>query len=368
MTNCPLSSNHDKGSDRHPSLIVFCEKDPTICFCHSCKYKGSLYNLAKTAGASHDVLEYIDGAEGKDIFKRAKHLPRYDVIPDALRHLDRRVIMKNDAIRNRMKNGEGWYFYGRPGIDEYRLTDDQKNEIDRWIACPTPSYFIERGVTQDQIKKWTLGFDPQGIVGDIRSSKTADGSRSEFFYSHGERVVFVVKSEKGEAVGWSKRSIHQKEEKFWVKSGFRGKNVFVVRGEPKYYHCPGFQRDYYLYGMHLIDAHRSKTAIIVEGFFDVLNIDRFGILNPLAVMGSSISEKQLRFLIDNFKNVIFLPDGDKAGIDFAKQGFDKLKPFVNVKIAGWIDGKDPGDYSEQDLRQLLSQRFQISLLNKDVHV
>lgn len=366
MTNCPLApSQHQSGVDKNPSLQVFCDKDPTVCFCFSCKFRGVLYKLASVCGASTSLLEYIDGAEGNDIYKRAKHLPDYDNIPNSFKYVNKQVILKNRELMNEAFKAGGWYFYGRPSLKELqRVSEEEKDRLNRWINQPHPPYLAQRGILQETINQWGIGYDPEGIVGK-RQTKTKNGEWAKYIFSNGERIVFTIKNDRGEIVGWSKRTIHAAISKRFYKKAYQDQDVFVVRGDPKYYHMPGFKKDNYFYGMDKINLEASKTAVIVEGFMDVLSLYQAGVPNALACMGSSISDTQIRFLIDKFDKVCIFPDGDKAGLILAEQAFGMLSPYMTVKICGWIDGKDPGDFKDiNDIKGLLAHNSKISIRNK----
>lgn len=358
-TNCPLTHKHARG-DQDPSLQVF-DGDPTICYCFSCKWKGKLYYLAKESGkASSELLDYIDGAEGRDLMKRASNLPSYENIPSSSRYLSRA-----DQIRSRamMSSTCG---IGGPNVTSDgstgNVSDEEKAKLLGWVDYAYPAYLIKRGILQDTAKAWLVGFDAEGYMG-IRTGQKNNWStvRSQYHFSIGEGITFPVCREDGEIVGWSRRTIHSTKSKSTVKKWKDGLDLFVVRGSPKYYHKPGWKKDKYLYGMHKIDIQKSDIGIVTEGFFDVLNQYQHGIVNVLAGMGSDLSDVQLRFLIKKFKRIVLFPDGDKAGLESAIKVFHKLKDHVTVKICGWIDGKDPGDYDKVTSFELLKKIYMSSV-------
>jgi len=362
LTNCPLKDRHKNG-DKNPSMNVF-SGDPTICYCFSCKFKGKLFFLAKDAGASSDLLDYIDGAEGLDLIKRAGHLPDYETVPYAATMLSDKERKAQNRLRDIQRRG-GWYYYAKEEKSAY-LSNIQENELSGWLSNPYPAYLTERGITQATTEKWGIGYDDIGLVG-LREKETEDGSRTKYFLSIGERVVFSIRDQSGKTVGWSKRTIHDEKRVQVIRKWKDDIDLVIIRGgNCKYYHMPGFDKKKYLYGMDLIDLERSRTCIAMEGFTDVLNLWQHGLPNVLGCMGGDFSDWQLSFMVRNFDRVVFFPDGDQAGLTTVETAFQKISGHVDVKIAGWIDKKDPDSYDAKTVYELLAKTHKKSVRSRNV--
>jgi DNA primase len=52
---------------------------------------------------------------------------------------------------------------------------------------------------------------------------------------------------------------------------------------------------------------------LVEGFFDVISLTKLGVENCVAILGTSLSEEQIKLLVNLKKRIILFLDGDKAG-------------------------------------------------------
>ena len=346
MTNCPLGSRHKKGRDSKPSMVVF-DGDPTTCFCNSCHFGGKLFWLAKEAGASQSLLDFIDGAEGREVLSRAGTLPDYDSVPNYVRYGKKNVEEKGTKI------------YKKEGlkVDLSELTKEESIQfnaeiVQEWWKNEFPRYLINRKkpqISEKTYREWKMGHDKKGF----EVEKKKDGK--EYIVNFGPRVIFTILDTENRVVGWSGRTVYEEEKRVFYEQR-DGKTVVKLRGNPKYYHAPGFQKSHYLYGMHKINRN-VKTAIVVEGFLDVLNVAQCGFSNTFAIMGSSLSDFQTKFLIDNFERIILLPDGDPAGIDCVNKSFEILKQYKTVKIAGCIDGLDPGDYTREQMKTMISQRI-----------
>ena len=92
--------------------------------------------------------------------------------------------------------------------------------------------------------------------------------------------------------------------------------------------------------------------IVVEGFFDCLKVWQSGLLNVVALMGSSLSEAQQKFLSDFARVVLFL-DGDEAGRTAARDIASMLVHQTFVKIVNLPDGKQPDQLSSEEIKTVI---------------
>jgi DNA primase len=58
---------------------------------------------------------------------------------------------------------------------------------------------------------------------------------------------------------------------------------------------------------------RAEECYLVEGFFDVISLTKLGIENCTALLGTNLSEEQIKLLINLKKRIILFLDSDKAG-------------------------------------------------------
>ncbi len=103
----------------------------------------------------------------------------------------------------------------------------------------------------------------------------------------------------------------------------------------------------------------SKSLVIVEGIFDVLNLYDKGLTNVVAAMGTSTISKDncaakfMTFKAQGVEKIYILFDGDEAG----RKAAQSLKPILednmfNVEILELQDDSDPGELSESEVRSL----------------
>lgn len=109
---------------------------------------------------------------------------------------------------------------------------------------------------------------------------------------------------------------------------------------------PAFNKSATLYGIHaaqkpIIDAH---TAIIVEGYIDVIACHQAGVRNVVATLGTSLTTEHAKLLRRYCDKVVLVFDGDEAGQKAADRalGVFFTEP-LDIAIAVLPDGQDPGD-------------------------
>lgn len=152
-----------------------------------------------------------------------------------------------------------------------------------------PSYASERGMTTDQILKWEVGFDPVE-----------------------KRITFPVRDHKGKLFGLTGRDL----------TGI---------AKAKWRHYYGTQKEKLFYGEQFWNCN-VRRVYIVEGPFDVFNIERLGLRNVFAVMGSQLSFDQMKKIKDWFDEVVFLPDGDQSGHRFCEMQAERIFIQLGKKV------------------------------------
>lgn len=130
--------------------------------------------------------------------------------------------------------------------------------------------------------------------------------------------------------------------------GFGGRAIGDV--EPKYLNSPDspiFDKGAALFNLHRASpaARSARRLILGEGFFDVIGLDRVGIAEAVAPMGTALTERQLERAWRVMERPILLFDGDDAGRAAALRACERAMPFASpgrsLAIAMLPDGHDP---------------------------
>lgn len=217
------------------------------------------------------------------------------------------------------------------------------------------SYFRERGLRDDIIRKFQLGYSPekgsplaaalkqQGFVekyivnnvdtkiGTGVCGKSEDGRIYDRFR---DRVMFPIHTVSGKTVAFAGRIMKKKE------------NV------GKYVNSPDsliYSKTNELYGLFLAKQaiSRKDLCYLVEGQMDVISMYQSGIPNVVASGGTALTKPQIRLIKRFTSNITVLYDGDAAGIHAALRGIDMfLEEGFNVKVVLLPDGEDPDSYAQ----------------------
>jgi DNA primase len=150
-----------------------------------------------------------------------------------------------------------------------------------------------------------------------------------------QRVVIPIDDEAGRLVGYCGRSLDG--------------------SEPRYRFPAGFAKSQVLFNLHRAVLTRQPTAIVVEGFFDCLKVYQAGFAAVVALMGSALYEPQRRLLMQRFRQVVLMLDGDAPGRRAAAVISERLSAHCSVRIVQLAENTQPDQLSEPVLQELLAQ-------------
>lgn len=225
------------------------------------------------------------------------------------------------------------------------------------------SYFHERGLRDETIRKFQLGYSPAkgyllpkaarekghpeiyltndpntGIGTGIctQSTNNTDGSDKPRIYDryHG-RVIFPIHTRSGKTVGFAGRILEKKDN--------TGK--YVNSPESRIY-----SKKNELYGLAIARNAivKRQKCYLVEGQMDCISMSQAGIENVVCSGGTALTPQQIQLIHQYTDNVTILYDGDAAGIHAALRGIDMfLSEGLNVKVMLFPDGDDPDSFSRK---------------------
>jgi 5S rRNA maturation endonuclease (ribonuclease M5) len=128
-----------------------------------------------------------------------------------------------------------------------------------------------------------------------------------------------------------------------------------LTGEPPKYRFPtGFRKSQVLFNFHRAIHAGANRAILVEGFFDALQLHQAGHRNVVALMGSIFSRRQSDLLTRHFQSLILLLDGDPAGRHAADLITQSLQSKMSVHRIDLPDGRQPDQMRPAEIRALLA--------------
>lgn len=213
------------------------------------------------------------------------------------------------------------------------------------------NYLKKRGLTGQIAKQFGLGFAPSGwdnllryFQGDNEALKVLEEtgliikhSSGRFYDRFRERIMFPIRDRRGNVIGFGAR--------------------VMDKSQPKYLNSPEspiFQKGHCLYGLFesLTSKEKWQTAIVVEGYMDVVALAQFGIQGAVATLGTAITSHHLSSLFHIVPEIVFCFDGDKAGQAAAWKALQLVLGLLTdgrqVRFVFLPEGDDPDSFVRQN--------------------
>jgi DNA primase len=208
-------------------------------------------------------------------------------------------------------------------------------------------YLIDRGIKEESIKKWRLGYAPdvwQGLADFLFSrgyqheeiKKAGVGLSSEkgsFYDRFRGRIIFPIFDLNSQVAGFGGRVFKDKDNKEIAK--------YVNTPQTMLY-----DKSRILYGLDKakVEIRKKDCCILVEGYVDLIMAFQAGFENAVATSGTALTPFQLKILKRYSDNLLTAFDMDIAGDAATKRGIDlaQLHGF-NVKVVTLPQGLDPAD-------------------------
>ncbi|WP_298705729.1 DNA primase [uncultured Variovorax sp.] len=174
--------------------------------------------------------------------------------------------------------------------------------------------------------------DGEGSEGEVPHAPS-QGPKS-FYDTFRARLIFPVRDTAGKVVA------------------FGGRKLIEDSTGAKYLNSaetPIFHKSNVLYGLFEAreSIRRNKRALVVEGYMDVAMLSQYGVQNAVATMGTAMTETQLQTLLRFTDALVFVFDGDAAGMKAARKASDTILPLLrsnhDIRILTLPDGMDPDD-------------------------
>ncbi len=298
---CPF---HD---DKSPSLCVSREKQIFTCF--SCHATGNVFKFLM----DYDKMSF----------------------PSAVKYLGDRCGV---AVKS----------FSTPKLEKYNKYYDIYNLASRYyennlmtdFGSEARKYLDGRSLSEDTIKEFGIGLSLEKRD-DLTSLLTKKGytlvdlnkiglsNDSHDIYNN--RIMFPLYDLDGRVVGFSGRIYSSSSD-----------NKYVNTKE-----TPIFKKGENLYHYHIArtEARNKKFVIVMEGFMDVIRASTIGIRNTVALMGTALTDSQIKLIKRLSNNIVLCLDGDDPGRAAAlKDGELFLKAGVDVKVITLPNPDDPDTF------------------------
>lgn len=210
----------------------------------------------------------------------------------------------------------------------------------------------------------SLGFSPREMVDANLTIRRDDGTLADRFYN---RVMFLIRDERGRAVGFGGRVLDDSKPKYLNTSD-----------------TAVFHKKANLFALERAKASITANleAIVMEGYTDVISSHEAGITNCVAPLGTSFTSQQVKMLSRYLTpagerlsrgRIVCLFDGDEAGLKAAERAMQ----YVTTTTAGMYcvvlpGGMDPAEYiaaqGVQAMRDRIAERVPLVRFVIDRHL
>ena len=257
------------------------------------------------------------------------------------------------------------------GMKPYRFTKEDEERQNRWtiynsildkyanfcheelLSNKYPEvikYLEKRKLTKKEVVFFKIGYAPpqhdfyEKLKRDYNENQISssgifylDENRKKYLDRFRNRIIFPVKNLNNSifAIGGRALSktnfakyINSPETEFYKK----GNNLYNISEAKKF-------------------TTKNETIFIVEGYMDVVSLNKFGIENVVANLGTAMTEKQIELVWRFFKNPIICLDGDisgqKAAVRIAERLFPFMKSDFKIYFLTLPENLDPDSYINQ---------------------
>lgn len=174
-------------------------------------------------------------------------------------------------------------------------------------------YLYNRGISLSTIDLFEIGLFPEDLrdlfdnidAKKLKSAGIIKTASYSFFKNHD--IIFPIKDVFGEYIAFAGRTrLTEKQQ-----------NRMSI---PKYLNSV-YKKGNHLFGLNLAKEQiiKTKTVLVVEGYFDVITPFQNGIFNIVAVCGKFLSTRQVGLLARYAKNIIILFDNEPEAQEKAKE-------------------------------------------------
>ncbi|MBT6628439.1 MAG: DNA primase, partial [Gemmatimonadetes bacterium] len=235
---------------------------------------------------------------------------------------------------------------------------------------PALAYLRGRGLSDEVIDHEQLGFAPAGWTSFLevagrrqfspeilsQSGLVSPSRRGQGHYDRfRQRIIFPISNLSGRVIAFGARSMSDED-------------------QPKYLNSPEtpiYSKSRVLYGLSRSrePIRRSKTALVVEGYMDVLSLVQASVDNVVAASGTALTADQAQLLARYADRVVLIFDGDAAGSNAAVRGIDiLLKTDLDVRVVTLPDGQDPDSLVRESGKEALDQLVNAAPAALDVYL
>ena len=213
------------------------------------------------------------------------------------------------------------------------------------------NYLKQRSLTSEEVKKFKIGFvaNNSDFYNELKKEFDEkklkdcglfyfDERKKKYVERFRNRIIFPINNISGNPIGIGGRILEENnnlakyinspETEFFRK----GSNLFNLNNARKL-------------------SNKVEDIYLVEGYMDVIGLNKNGIENVVANLGTSLTNRQILILNQFFENIIICFDGDeggyKAALRAAENSIVELKPEKKISFLFLPDNHDPDSFANK---------------------
>lgn len=204
-------------------------------------------------------------------------------------------------------------------------------------------YFKNRGLTDDTIRRFGLGFAPdsfsaltnylmsKGYTKDelvfANLARRSQKNPNNIYDNFRNRVMFPIIDVKGNVIAFGGRVMDDSKPKYLNTS-----DTLV------------YKKSQGVFALNLAKKSGKDSLILCEGYMDVIALHQAGFTNAVAGLGTALTSEQAQLLSRYASEILISYDADEAGQKAATRALGIFKnTTAKIKVLHLSGGKDPDE-------------------------
>jgi len=299
--------------EKHGSFFVFPDKQRWHCF-GACSTGGDIFSLVmkKEGLGFNEALRTLASKAGVNLPERSR---------------EKELRQKHERLHEASRLARDYYY---EVLKSAREAEKARN------------YVKSRGLNATSLTDFKIGYSLPGKQ-NLKNHLTERGFTDKELLEAG----LIIETESGLIDRFRNRLMFPIHDYRGRPAGFGGREM--DGNQPKYLNSPEtpiFNKSNIIYGFDLAreEIRKKDQVIMVEGYMDAIIARQFGFYNTVAVMGTSISNKQIDMIKKATTNIILAMDADEAGEKAMLRVIEYENHLENeIKVAIMPPGRDPDE-------------------------
>ncbi|MEA2159767.1 MAG: primase [Solirubrobacteraceae bacterium] len=218
-------------------------------------------------------------------------------------------------------------------------------------AGPAREYLLARGLSEETLREFRVGYAPSAWDRILRASRSSGFSDEELLAAglvqrskaregqvydrFRERIMFPSADSRGRVRGFGARAMRDNQRPKYLNTS--DSDLYHKRSQ--------------LFGIDLARpaAARAGQMILVEGYTDVLALHQAGLRNAVGIMGTALTEEQVRELERVVRVLVLCLDADRAGQEaMLRAARLASETKLELRVVPLPEGADPAELIERE--------------------